>query len=179
MSVRQILIWPEDTLEDESVDVSPGEDYSTIVEDLIDTMEAYMGVGLSAPQIGINKRVIVIDKSTDSEMKDHLVMINPVIEDGLGETTSQEGCLSFPGHVFFKPRATNISVSYLDKNFEKQTINANDFLAIAIQHEVDHLDGDLLVETVNRKERRGIKKSLKKFKSKMGKKIASNSHELR
>lgn len=178
MSVKEVLIWPNDILEEESIPVSSDDNYAEIIKDLIDTMEAYMGVGLSAPQIGVNKRIIVIDKNTDESMENHLVMINPVIDDGLGETASQEGCLSFPGHVFFAPRATSIFVSYLDENFRDQTINANDFLAIAIQHEIDHLNGDLLVETVNRKQRRVIKKSLKSFKSKMKKKIDSNLHEL-
>ena len=111
MSVKDVLIWPDDVLEEESSEVSAIDDVSLIVEDLVDTMEAYMGVGLSAPQIGINKRALVIDKSTDDKLKNHLVMINPVIEDGLGETVSQEGCLYFPGQVFFKPRATNIVVT--------------------------------------------------------------------
>ena len=175
MSVKDILIWPDDVLEEESSEISVDDNISSIVEDLIDTMEAYMGVGLSAPQIGINKRALVIDKSTDSKLEEHLVMINPVVEDGLGETVSQEGCLSFPGQVFFKPRATNIVVTYQNEKLERKSINADGFLAIAIQHEIDHLDGDLLVDSVNRQERRRIKKSLKKFKSKMRDKIKRNS----
>ena len=170
MSVRNVIVWPDDCLEEESLCVEE-ECVDDLIEDLIDTMEAYLGVGLAAPQIGINKRVIVIDKNIDKSLESHLVMINPVLKDGIGETVSQEGCLSFPGHTFYIPRCTNTIVSYIDENLNKQEKTFDGFLSIAIQHEVDHLDGRLLVDTVNREKRRNVKKSLKSFKKRYNEKV--------
>ena len=171
MAVKRIVVWPDDCLEEISSDVKDGECVKDLVCDLVDTMEAYMGVGLSAPQIGVNKRVIVIDKSTDDSLEEHLVMINPVAVDGLGETTSQEGCLSFPGHTFNVPRCMNLIVKYLDRDLVETEKVFDGFVSVAIQHEIDHLDGILLVESVNREQRRNIKRSLKSFKKRYNEKI--------
>jgi|TARA_R110001592_G_scaffold306780_1_gene579842 peptide deformylase len=170
MGIKNIIVWPDDILEEVSSEVEDFESAKVVVDDLIDTMEAYMGVGLSAPQLGVSKRIIVIDKNTGNELEDHLVMINPVVIDGLGETVSQEGCLSFPGHTFYVPRCTNLIVKYLDKDFVENEKVFEGFLSIAIQHEIDHLDGITLVENVNREKRRSIKKSLKSFKKRYAEK---------
>ena len=167
MTVRKIVIWPDDILEDEAAEVSSEEDISNLIDDMIDTMIALQGAGIAAPQVGVSKQIFVIDKETDESLDDHLIMINPKINDGFGDTVSIEGCLSFPGFEFHVPRAEILNVTFQDRNGEIQELNASGFLSIAIQHEMDHLTGDLLDRTVNRQQRRGMRKTLSKFKKRL------------
>ena len=165
MTIRPILIWPDERLEDVSDDIAPEDVDSSLIADMIDTMESHSGIGLAAPQIGINKRIIVLDKSLFTDDRDsHLVMINPIIIDGMGDKVVSEGCLSLPGIEFFMQRAFLIDVEFQTLAGEKESLSASGILSIAIQHEIDHLNGDLTVHSANRHERRRIKKVMIKRK---------------
>lgn len=114
-----------------------------LINDMFDTMYAECGVGLAAPQVGVLKRIVVI------EVDEHpWVMINPVIEKTEGEQTGDEGCLSVPGKTGTVTRPMEVTVTAYDENMEKYTLEASELLARAICHECDHLDGILYTEHV-------------------------------
>lgn len=114
-----------------------------LIEDMFDTMYETMGVGLAAPQVGVLKRIVVID--TDGQP---WVMINPKITETSGEQTGEEGCLSLPGKAGLVTRPEFVTVEALDENMEPFTLQAEGLLARAICHECDHLDGILYTEHV-------------------------------
>ncbi len=116
-----------------------------LIDDMFETMDASYGVGLAAPQVGILKRVITIDDNAE-ENNTRMYMINPVITRKDGSDVCREGCLSIPGKQGDVERATDIDVSYENLNGEKLEMNAKDFLARIIQHEIDHLDGILYTD---------------------------------
>ena len=164
MPIKTILIWPDDRLEEASISVDPEDVDASLIGDMIDTMEDCRGIGLAAPQIGINKRIIILDESLFSDRDDHLIMLNPEIKDGMGDKIVSESCLSLPGIEFFMQRAFLIDVDYQSLDGEQKTLSASGILSIAIQHEIDHLNGDLIVHSANRHERRRIKKAMTKRK---------------
>jgi peptide deformylase len=111
-----------------------------LIKDMFDTMYAANGVGLAAPQVGIVKRIVVID-DTDGNV---LTLINPLLEPvGRARQTSTEGCLSLPGYSGHVDRPKKVRVTALDENGKTQTIEAEDMLAVILCHEIDHLDGIL------------------------------------
>lgn len=110
-----------------------------LIEDMFETMYEHYGVGLAAPQVGILKRVVVID----IQEGEPLVLINPVITEQSGEQTDDEGCLSFPGKVAQVTRANHVICKARNERFEEIEVEAQGLLARAIQHEVDHLNGIL------------------------------------
>lgn len=115
-----------------------------LIEDMFDTMYEAGGVGLAGPQVGILKRVVVIDTTGE----DPIVMINPRIVESSGEQTGGEGCLSVPGKAGTVTRPQYVKAVALDENMQEYEIEAYDFLARAICHETDHLDGKLYVDKV-------------------------------
>lgn len=115
-----------------------------LIEDMLDTMYEAYGVGLAAPQVGILKRVVVIDTTGD----DPYVLINPRILETSGEQTGSEGCLSLPGKSGIVTRPMYVKVEALDMNMEPFVLEGTELLARAICHEVDHLDGHLYTEKV-------------------------------
>lgn len=115
-----------------------------LIGDMKDTMYHANGVGLAAPQVGILKRVIVVD--INMEEKDPHVFINPVITKTEGTCNGTEGCLSVPGLFGYVDRPERITVEYMDENGEAKTLEAEDFFARAICHEVDHLNGILFID---------------------------------
>lgn len=118
-----------------------------ILDDLIDTLAAADGVGLAAPQIGINRRIAVIQISDDSPV---IELINPEIVSSEGEQTRLEGCLSFPGTWGEVVRPAKVSVKALDRSGTEQIYEGEGLLAQALTHELDHLDGVLFVDKVTR-----------------------------
>jgi peptide deformylase len=114
-----------------------------LIEDMFDTMYEEMGVGLAAPQVGILKRIVVID--TDGEPR---VFINPEILETSGEQTGDEGCLSVPGMAGQVTRPNYVKVRALDENMEEFVLEGTELLARAVCHELDHLDGRLYTELV-------------------------------
>lgn len=114
-----------------------------LIEDMLDTMYQADGVGLAAPQVGILKRIVVIDVGEGP-----IVMINPEILETSGEQTGEEGCLSVPGKAGVVTRPNYVKARALNENMEEYIIEGEELLARAICHELDHLDGHLYVEKV-------------------------------
>ena len=114
-----------------------------LIEDMLDTMYEAMGVGLAAPQVGILKRIVVIDVGDGP-----IILINPVIVEQSGEQTGEEGCLSVPGKAGVVTRPDHVKVKALDENMEEFVLEGTGLLARAICHECDHLDGLMYVSKV-------------------------------
>ena len=164
MAIKKVLKYGEKTLREPSKEVHKvSRKINDLVTDLLDTMYAQNGVGLAAPQIGVNYRVFVIDVSTGNEPLNPIVFINPKIIKKSGAIVSNEGCLSFPEAYTDVRRYKDVMVKALDRNGRAFTLEAKDgcLLARAIQHEFDHLEGILFIDhCVNRFETENV---LKKF----------------
>lgn len=149
MAVKKILRYGEKSLREPSKEVHKvSRKITDLVQDLLDTMYAQNGVGLAAPQIGLNYRVFVIDVSLNEEPLNPMVFINPKIIKKSGAAVCEEGCLSFPEAYAKVKRYKNVLVKALDVNGRPFTLEANDgsLLTRAIQHENDHLDGILFID---------------------------------
>ena len=164
MTIRNILKYGEKSLREPSKEVHKvSKKISELVHDLLETMYAKNGVGLAAPQIGVNYRVFVIDVSSNDEPLQPLVFINPKIIKKSGAIISNEGCLSFPEAYTDVKRYKNVTVKALDINGKPFVMEGKDgtLLARAMQHEFDHLDGILFIDhCINRFEADNI---LKKY----------------
>ena len=154
MSVKRVLQYGEKSLREPSKEVHKvSKKIQELVQDLLETMYAKNGVGLAAPQIGVNLRVFVIDVSKNDEPLNPMVFINPKIIKKTGATVAQEGCISFPEAYTDVKRYANVMVKALDKHGRPFVLEAKDgeLLSRAIQHENDHLDGILFIDhCVNR-----------------------------
>ena len=140
------------------------------MDDMLETMYAAPGIGLAAVQIGILKRLIVIDISKEDEKKTPLFLVNPEITFRSNKTsTYEEGCLSLPGHFAEVERPEECHLNFIDYNGKKKNLKANGLLATCIQHEVDHLDGILFVDHISKLKRDMIIKKLKKSKKELNK----------
>ncbi|MDD2273299.1 MAG: peptide deformylase [Desulfuromonadaceae bacterium] len=145
--IQTILTYPNPELKKKSASVTIITDsVRELVRDMADTMYDAPGIGLAAPQIGVHQRVIVIDISGKNEPPDLIVAINPIIVHGEGETYEEEGCLSVPDYAANVRRHASVVVKALDIDGVERTWKAEDLLAIAFQHEIDHLDGILFVD---------------------------------
>ena len=136
-----------------------------LVKDLFDSMYAADGVGLAAPQIGVLKNVIVLDTSPREPESKPLAMINPEILELNGQTVYREGCLSIPGEAEDVERAETITVRYLDEQGAEVVLKADGLLAIAVQHETDHLKGVMFVDHISTLKREIVRKRMKKFQA--------------
>lgn len=144
MALRNIRIIGDETLNKVCREIKENsEKLQILIDDMFDTMYEAMGVGLAAPQIGILKRIVVIDTE---DMP--YVLINPEIIEMSGEQTGHEGCLSVPGKVGLVTRPDYVKVKALDRDFKEFVLEGTDMLARAICHECDHLDGHLFTEKV-------------------------------
>lgn len=144
MAIRNLRLEKDEILKKKSREVEVIDDkIQTLIDDMIETMYKYNGVGLSAVQVGILKRVVVIDIDDGTGVK---VLINPKIVKEKGEQEVEEGCLSFPNEYARLIRPKEVTVEALDRSGKKITIKAKDLLAQAISHEVDHLDGITFVD---------------------------------
>ncbi len=145
--IRPILTYPNPELKKKSAPVTIiTEATRDIVRDMTETMYEAPGVGLAAPQIGIHQRIIVIDVSARDEQPDLIIAINPVIVHAEGDAYEEEGCLSVPNYAANVHRHAQVVVKALDPVGNEQTWRAEGLLAIAFQHEIDHLDGILFVD---------------------------------
>ena len=171
--VREIVVYPDKRLKMVSKEVERfDEELHTLLDDMYDTMRAKNGVGLAAIQIGIDQRALIINiplenipEGEDEQPKENtLEMINPVIIEKDGSTKFQEGCLSVPGVYEEVERAKHVKIEYFDRFGEKHTIEDDDFLAIAMQHEMDHLDGKVFIEKLSFIKRKKFEKEWKKRK---------------
>jgi len=171
--IREIVVYPDKRLKSISREVkSFDEDLHTLLDDMYETMVAKNGVGLAAIQVAVPLRVLIInvpiegveEGETDQPKENTLEMINPVILEKSGSTLYQEGCLSVPGFYEDIERFSYIKVEYRDRHGEKHIITDDEFLAIAIQHEMDHLDGKIFVEKLSYIKRKKFEKEWKKRK---------------
>ena len=145
--IRGILTFPDPELKKKSAPVTVINDKTReLVRDMAETMYDAPGIGLAAPQIGVHQRVIVIDVSAKDEPLQLIVAINPVIVYAEGESFEEEGCLSVPKYAANVRRHARIVVKALNLEGEEVTFRAEELLAIAFQHEIDHLDGILFVD---------------------------------
>jgi len=169
--VREIVVYPDKRLKLVSKPVETfGDELHTLLDDMYDTMRAKNGVGLAAIQVGIDLRVLIINiplenipEGEDEQPRENtLEMINPVIIEKDGSTKFQEGCLSVPGIYEEVERAKHVKVEYFDRHGEKHIIEDDDFLAIAMQHEMDHLDGKVFIEKLSYMKRKKFEKEWKK-----------------
>ncbi len=122
------------------------EKIQTLIDDMLETMHKFNGVGLAAVQVGILKRVVVIH--TDYEKEEPLILINPEIIKQKGAQTVEEGCLSFPNKFAKIVRPEEVTIEYLDRNGEKAKLTGKGLLAQAISHEVDHLNGEVFIDKI-------------------------------
>jgi peptide deformylase len=176
MAIRDILLFPEhsDTLTTECDSVEKVDDeIRQLVDDLAETMYDAEGIGLAAPQVGVTKRVTVIDLSGPDHRDDLHVLINPEIVEAEGSSVREEGCLSFPALYGEVERAERVVVEATDREGERYEIEAEGLLAVAMQHEIDHLDGVLFLERMTPTKRRMARREYRKIRSKM------NRHERR
>ncbi len=161
--VLPILHYPDERLRKPSVPLaSISDEDRVLIDNMIATMYDAPGVGLAAPQVGVHKRIIILDITVGKEPDSLLVMINPEILSAEGEQTDEEGCLSVPGYNGNITRAQTVEVSYMTREGEQTTFNAEGLMARAIQHEVDHLDGILFVDRLSPLKRDMIKRKIKK-----------------
>ena len=155
MAVRSILVYPDPILKEVCAEVEADDhEVDALIQDLVDTMiDAGHSVGVAAPQIGVCKRVVVVDVSNSKLGRENnhglLTMVNPEIIRREGNKTMREGCMSVPDYTGNVDRAESIVVQFNDRDGNRQVINASDFEAVAIQHELDHLDGLLFLDRVS------------------------------
>lgn len=163
---REILVWPHPTLKKKAHKVAVVDDSTrALIKDLFESMYEADGVGLAAPQIGELQRVIVLDTRPRQPESKPIAMVNPEILSLEGKTTYTEGCLSVPGEAEDVDRAAFATVKYLDEQGVEQTLRCDGLLAIAVQHETDHLDGTMFVDHISVLKRELIRKRMKRLKS--------------
>jgi peptide deformylase len=145
--IRKILTFPDPELKKKSVPVTIiNEKTRELLQDMAETMYAAPGVGLAAPQIGVHQRIMVIDVSVKDEMPELIVAINPFIVYADGESYEEEGCLSVPKYAANVRRHARVVVKAINLDGDEITYKAEGLLAIAFQHEIDHLDGILFID---------------------------------
>jgi len=166
MSIRKILTEPDPFLRQKSKKVDKVDNQiRTLMNDMLDTMYNAPGIGLAAIQVGVPKRVIVIDLSKENEKKQPLFFINPeIISNSNKEATYEEGCLSVPGQFAEIDRPDKCNIKFLDYNGKEKLLKAEGLLATCIQHEMDHLEGILFIDYLSKLKKSMIIKKLSKNK---------------
>lgn len=146
MAIRNLRYQGDDILKKKSREVEVIDDkIQELIDDMIETMHKYNGVGLAAVQVGVLKRIVVIDLYDDNGP---IVLINPVIVKTKGEQEVEEGCLSFPNEFAKVIRPAELTAEYTDREGKRMRVKAKELLAQAISHEVDHLNGELFIEKI-------------------------------
>jgi peptide deformylase len=166
MTVITILTEPNKVLRQISKHVEKvGEEERKLMDDMLETMYEAPGIGLAAIQIGIPKRIIVMDISRDEKKKEPRYFVNPVIKNKNEEkSVYEEGCLSVPDQFAEIERPNSCEVEYLDYDGKKQLLKAEGLLATCIQHEMDHLEGILFIDYLSKLKKSMIIKKLSKIK---------------
>ena len=167
MSVKKILIEPNKLLRQISKPVEKvGNEEKKLMDDMLDTMYAAPGIGLAAIQVGVPKRIIVMDISRDENIKEPRYFVNPIIKNKNKEKARyEEGCLSVPDQFAEIERPNTCEVEYLDYDGKKQLLKADGLLATCIQHEMDHLEGILFIDYLSKLKKSMIIKKLSKIKT--------------
>ena len=166
MALREILTEPNAILREKSLNVDMvDKDLQKLMDDMLETMYAAPGIGLAAIQIGIPKRVIILDIDQKEGKKNPMFFVNPeIIEKSENSSTYEEGCLSVPGQFAEITRPEKCFIKYLDYYGQKKEIKAEGMLATCIQHEMDHLEGILFIDYLSKLKRTMIVKKLSKQK---------------
>ena len=166
MAIKEILVEPNKILRQKSLNVDKvDKDLQQLMDDMLETMYAAPGIGLAAIQVGIPKRVIVLDLSSREEKKNPMYFINPeILKKSETNSTYEEGCLSVPGQFGEINRPEKCHIKYLDYYGKPQEIKAEGMLATCIQHEMDHLEGVLFIDYLSKLKRTIIVKKLSKQK---------------
>ena len=167
MAVKTILTEPNNILRKISKPVeNVGEDERLLMDDMLETMYAANGIGLAAIQIGVPKRIIVMDIGGKNGKKEPKFFVNPVIKNkDQSKSTYEEGCLSVPNQFAEIDRPSKCEVEYLDYDGKKEILKAEGLLATCIQHEMDHLEGILFIDYLSKLKKTMILKKLSKNKS--------------
>ena len=166
MALRQILIEPNEVLRKKSTPVDKVDsDIQKLMDDMLETMYAAPGIGLAAIQVGVPKRIIVLDIAQKEGQKNPMFFVNPeIINKSENKSTYEEGCLSVPGQFAEIDRPEECFVKYLDYNGQPKEIKAEGMLATCIQHEMDHLEGILFIDYLSKLKKTMIIKKLSKQK---------------
>ena len=166
MAIKTIIIEPNKILRQKSLPVNNvSKEEQRLMDDMLETMYNANGIGLAAIQIGIPKRIIVMDISKNDEKNNPMYFVNPLIKNKIPETsTYEEGCLSVPNFFAEVDRPKKCDVEYLDYNGKKKKLKAEGLLATCIQHEVDHLEGILFIDYLSKLKKTMIIKKLSKQK---------------
>ena len=167
MAIKKIITEPNKILRQKSLPVdNVGKEQQQLMDDMLETMYAANGIGLAAIQIGVPKRIIVMDISTKDEKNNPMYFVNPVIKNkNLETSTYEEGCLSVPNFFAEVDRPKKCDVEYLDYHGKKKILNAEGLLATCIQHEMDHLEGVLFIDYLSKLKKTMIVKKLSKRKN--------------
>ena len=170
MAIRPILIIPDARLRAVAEPiVAVDDEIKALAKDMLDTMYDAPGIGLAAPQIGVLKRIVVMDLAKDDETPDPIVMINPEITRFSDETVvTEEGCLSIPDLFYEVERPAEVTVRYIDIEGNEVVREAGERLAICVQHELDHLDGVLYIDYLSRLKRDRVIKKFDKAAKRAG-----------
>ena len=164
MALREIRLYPDPVLREKCSEVDCFDaDLRCLAEDMVETMHAAPGVGLAAPQVGIAKRIAVVDTSVGKDAASLRVLVNPRIVDERGKNFDFEGCLSIPGISEKVHRPARVRIVAQDLDGEEHEIEAEDFEARAICHELDHLDGVLFIDRVRGLRRDRLRRKLKRL----------------
>ena len=169
MTIKTILTEPNKKLREVSKSVEKvGKEEQKLMDDMLDTMYAANGIGLAAIQIGVPKRIIVLDISKDPEKKEPMYFVNPeIVSASKDDATYEEGCLSVPGQFAEIDRPDKCHIKYLDYNGSAQELKAEGLLATCIQHEIDHLEGILFIDYLSKLKKSMIIKKLSKQKKEL------------
>jgi peptide deformylase len=163
MAVRKILKFPDPKLKETALVVrNIDSQVDELVTDMLETMYAAPGVGLAAPQLGVNERVIVLDIG-EEKGKNIITLVNPVISEKEGSIIWEEGCLSVFDFTENVERANHVLIKGWTPDEKEIEIDAEGFLAVALQHEIDHLDGKLFIDRISRLKRDIYRRRVKKW----------------
>jgi peptide deformylase len=164
MALLEIRKYPEKILKQKAASIESIDAHTqNLIDDMIETMRAARGVGLAANQIGVLKRLCVIDTSTGEEKCPLIILVNPLIIEKEGAVESDEGCLSIPGYTTSVKRAESVYVRGLNREGRTVEIEGTGLLARALQHEIDHLDGLLIIDRMSPIKKEFFKRRYKKF----------------
>ncbi|PTM97446.1 peptide deformylase [Mycoplana dimorpha] len=174
MTIKPLIILPDPILRQVSTPLGTVDDEARrLAEDMLETMYDAPGIGLAAIQIGVPRRMLVLDVSREGEEKTPLVFINPeIVSSSDTRSVYEEGCLSIPDYYAEVERPAEITVRYIDRDGKEQTLDADGLLATCLQHEIDHLNGVLFIDHISKLKRdMVIRKFTKSAKMRVSKAI--------
>ena len=162
--IREITKYPDPRLMEQSSAITDfGDDLKTLVNDMFETLYEAPGIGLAGPQVGVNKRIVILDLTAGEEEGNQIVLVNPEITEEEGSQKEEEGCLSLPGLQAVVDRPTRVKVSAQDLNGKTFELEGRDLLARALSHEIDHLKGILYIDRLPFIRKDLMKRKIKKL----------------